>query len=131
MDEISIKLPAKPEFMSVARLTTAGLANRLGFSIDDIEDLKVAVSEAGNYLISQYSDITFLNINYLIESDSRINVYITAPGASVVSERENKESELSLFIIESVTDQLKKEVDQGIITGFSILKSGGGSRKNE
>ena len=77
MDEISIKLPAKPEFMSVARLTTAGLANRLGFSIDDIEDLKVAVSEAGNYLISQYSDITFLNINYLIESDSRINVYIT------------------------------------------------------
>ena len=93
--------------------------------------MKVAVSEAGNYLISQYSDITFLNINYLIESDSRINVYITAPGASVVSERENKESELSLFIIESVTDQLKKEVDQGIITGFSILKSGGGSRKNE
>ena len=33
MDEISIKLPAKPEFMSVARLTTAGLANRLGFQL--------------------------------------------------------------------------------------------------
>lgn len=131
MDEISIKMPAKPEYMSVARLTTAGLANRLGFSIDEIEDLKVAVSEAGNYLINQFSDITILRINYVIEADSRIHAHITAPGASIVSEQENKESELSLFLIESVTDQLIKEVDRGIIKGFSILKTGGGSRKNE
>ena len=40
MDEISIKLPAKPEYMTVARLTTAGLANRLGFSIDRDRRLK-------------------------------------------------------------------------------------------
>jgi serine/threonine-protein kinase RsbW len=131
MDEISIKLPAKPEFMSVARLTTAGLANRLGFSIDEIEDLKVAVSEAGNYLINQFTDITILKINYLIEADGQIHVHITAPGASIVNVPDSKENELSLFIIESVTDQLKKEVDKDIIKGFSILKTGGGSRKNE
>ncbi|HHU48428.1 MAG: histidine kinase [Caldicoprobacterales bacterium] len=132
MDEISINLPAKPEYMSVARLTTAGLANRLGFTIDDIEDLKVAVSEAGNYLINQFSDITVLNIHYRIESDDRIYVQIKVPGAAaVVNENKSKESELSLFIIESVADQVKKEIDRGVIRGFSILKTGGGNLKNE
>lgn len=130
MDEISIKLPAKPEYISVARLTTAAIANRLGFSIDDIEDLKVAVSEAGNYLINQFSDITILQIHYRIENAS-VHVQVIAPNALAISEQESKESELSLFIIESVTDQVEQEMDQGVIRGFSILKTGGGSLKHE
>ena len=90
MDEISIKLPAKPEYMTVARLTTAGLANRLGFSIDEIEDLKVAVSEAGNYLINQFSDISVLEIDFFIEDDNKIRAKIAAPAASMVRDHEDK-----------------------------------------
>jgi len=131
MDEITIKLPAKPEYMTVARLTTAGLANRLGFSIDEIEDLKVAVSEAGNYLINQFSDITVLEINFFIEDNNRIHARIAAPSASIVKKQEIKESELSLFIIESVTDQVEKDEEQGVIRAFSILKTCGGRLKNE
>jgi serine/threonine-protein kinase RsbW len=131
MDEISIKLPAKPEYMTVARLTTAGLANRLGFSIDEIEDLKVAVSEAGNYLINQFSDISVLEIDFFIEDDNKIRAKIAAPAASMVRDHEDKKNELSLFIIESVTDLVEKEEEQGVIKAFSILKTCGGSLKNE
>lgn len=45
-DYIEIRVPAKPQFVSVIRLTVSGLANRIGFDYDEIEDLKIAVSEA-------------------------------------------------------------------------------------
>lgn len=46
MDFVEIKVPAKPEYVGVVRLSTSGIANRMGFAYDDIEDLKVAISEA-------------------------------------------------------------------------------------
>lgn len=45
-DFIEMKLPAKPEYVGVVRLSVSGIANRMGFSYEDIEDVKIAVSEA-------------------------------------------------------------------------------------
>ncbi|MCD5325858.1 MULTISPECIES: anti-sigma B factor RsbW [Pontibacillus] len=45
-DFIEIKIPAKAEYVGVVRLSISGIANRMGFAYDDIEDLKVAISEA-------------------------------------------------------------------------------------
>ena len=45
-DYIEMKIPAKPEYVGVVRLTISGIASRMGFTIDDIEDLKIAISEA-------------------------------------------------------------------------------------
>lgn len=45
-DFIEMTVPAKPEFIGVVRLTSSGIAQRLGFSYDEIEDIKVAISEA-------------------------------------------------------------------------------------
>lgn len=45
-DFIEMKFPAKPEYVGVIRLSTSGIANRMGFTYEDIEDLKISVSEA-------------------------------------------------------------------------------------
>lgn len=45
-DFIEMKIPAKAEYVGVIRLTISGVASRMGYSYDDIEDLKIAVSEA-------------------------------------------------------------------------------------
>lgn len=45
-DYVEMKIPAKSEYVGVVRLTISGIASRMGFSFDDIEDLKIAVSEA-------------------------------------------------------------------------------------
>ncbi|HYK74433.1 MAG TPA: anti-sigma B factor RsbW [Pseudoneobacillus sp.] len=45
-DYIEMKIPAKPEYVGVIRLTLSGIASRIGFSYEELDDLKIAVSEA-------------------------------------------------------------------------------------
>jgi serine/threonine-protein kinase RsbW len=45
-DAVEIRLPADSAYLSVLRTATAGLAARLNFTLDEIEDLRIAVDEA-------------------------------------------------------------------------------------
>jgi serine/threonine-protein kinase RsbW len=51
-DVVVLRLPADGSYLSVLRTATAGLASRLDFTIDDIEDLRIAVDEACAMLLS-------------------------------------------------------------------------------
>lgn len=44
-EQVRLTLPATPHLLRVARLTAAGLASRLGFNLDEVEDVKIAVDE--------------------------------------------------------------------------------------
>lgn len=44
--DVELRLPADSAYVSVLRTTSAGLAARLDFTLDDIEDLRIAVGEA-------------------------------------------------------------------------------------
>lgn len=48
---IEISIPAEMQFTDVVCLTLYGIASKAGFSFEDIEDLKVAVSEACHSLV--------------------------------------------------------------------------------
>ncbi|MBC5809870.1 MAG: ATP-binding protein [Candidatus Eremiobacteraeota bacterium] len=43
---VDLRIPGKPEWVAVARLTIAAIANRLPFTVEEIEDLKLAIAEA-------------------------------------------------------------------------------------
>lgn len=45
-DSVEIRLPADSAYLSILRTATAGLAARLDFTLDEIEDLRIAVDEA-------------------------------------------------------------------------------------
>ncbi len=45
-DTIRLTLPAHSAYLSILRTATAGLAARLGFTLDEIEDMRIAVDEA-------------------------------------------------------------------------------------
>jgi serine/threonine-protein kinase RsbW len=46
MEYIEMKLPAKPDNIGIIRLTLSGIASSMGFTYEEVEDLKIAVSEA-------------------------------------------------------------------------------------
>ncbi len=53
---VQLLLPGKAEFLLVARLATSGVGVRSGLTVDDIEDLKVAVAEACTNVINHAFD---------------------------------------------------------------------------
>lgn len=49
--EVALKIPLLPDMVRIVRLTASGIANMVGFEMDEIEDIKVAVAEVCNRLI--------------------------------------------------------------------------------
>lgn len=49
--EVKLRLPAEPQLVSLARLTMAGLASRLGYDVEAAEDIRSAVAEAVTLLL--------------------------------------------------------------------------------
>src|SRR5699024_12735919 len=52
-DAVTVNMPADSAYLSVLRTATAGLAARLDFTPDEIEDLRIGVGEACAMLRSQ------------------------------------------------------------------------------
>lgn len=48
---VQLSIPADAQFLDIVRLTLYGLAAKMGFSYEEIEDMKVAVSEACNNVV--------------------------------------------------------------------------------
>src|SRR6476659_7913029 len=58
--DVELKVPADSAYVSVLRTTTAGLAARLDFPIDDIEDLRIAVGEASAMVLPEADEASDL-----------------------------------------------------------------------
>ncbi|SDT22598.1 serine/threonine-protein kinase RsbW [Actinopolymorpha singaporensis] len=52
-DVVELGVPARTAYVSVLRTTAAALAARLDFTLDEIEDLRIAVDEASALLLHQ------------------------------------------------------------------------------
>lgn len=121
-ETIKMEIASNPQYVSVVRLTTSGIANKIGFCLEDIEDIKVAVSEACTNAIKHSLDNRF-SVEYTI-FENGLTIQITDSGkgydVEAVSKpnlEEPKESGLGLFIIQSLMDEvdIKSDIDHGTI----------------
>ncbi|WP_138755333.1 anti-sigma B factor RsbW [Paenibacillus sinopodophylli] len=81
---IHLTIPARAEFVDIARLTLFGIANKAGFSYEEIEDMKVAVTEAcTNVVLHAYSNAQpgIIELSFEIE-DKGISIRIKDEGSS-------------------------------------------------
>ena len=62
--EVELRLPADGAYAAVLRTLTAGLAARLDFTLDDIEDLRIAVSEAVAMVLDEADEGTSLDCRF-------------------------------------------------------------------
>ena len=101
--QVRLAVPATPEYLRLARLTAAGLASRLGFTFDDVEDLRIAIDELCFCLIGTRGRPGTITLTYvmlpdglLVEGEGEFDGELpTFPGLS----------ELSSQILQAVTDE--------------------------
>jgi serine/threonine-protein kinase RsbW len=68
-DLVTLRLPAAGAYLSVLRTATAGLAARLDFTLDEIEDLRIAVDEACAMLLATAVPGADLNVEFELTDD--------------------------------------------------------------
>jgi serine/threonine-protein kinase RsbW len=68
-DLVTLRLPAASAYLSVLRTATAGLAARLDFTLDEIEDLRIAVDEACAMLLASAVPGADLNVEFELTTD--------------------------------------------------------------
>jgi serine/threonine-protein kinase RsbW len=77
--DVELRLPADSAYVSVLRTTTAGLAARLDFPIDDIEDLRIAVGEASAMVLPEAQPGTdLLCLFFLAPGELTVKVEVTS-----------------------------------------------------
>ena len=77
-DVVEIRLPADSAYLSVLRTATAGLAARLDFTLDEIEDLRIAVDEACAMLLPHAIEMAQLICRFELGRDT-LDVTVTIP----------------------------------------------------
>ena len=120
MEQVTIKIPADPAYIAVIRLVAAGLATRLRFTIDEIEDLKIAVDELSAYLTGSQGRDGDLQIKFTI-TDDRIEIRgegLLSPGQKVRTEL----TDFSRMILDTVVDSATLEQLDGTPT-FELAKA--------
>lgn len=114
-DEIKIHLPQKADYLGFIRLSVSGLASRMGFDIDTIEDIKVAVSEVCSRIISMHNDASeTYDITFQLFESGLKAVFSTAnaPGRDMF---EGESGDFAKAIICSLMDEFEITADQNCV----------------
>jgi len=123
VDKIGLMLPFKAEYVSIARLTVSGIASRIGFDIDTVEDIKVAVAEVCNRLVSIGSKASqYYEIGFTI-SEQSLKVLFTCEDKSIKCIFDNEDEEFAISIIKALMDDVEFCTDGSYI--LSMTKSVG------
>lgn len=130
-DYIEMKFPSSAEYVGLIRLTLSGVFSRLGATYDQIEDAKIAVSEAvTNAVKHAYSDNESgkILVAFAVFSN-KVEIIVSDNGQSFdyeqikselgpYNEDDNvnylREGGLGLFLIETLMDEIVVRKDPGV-----------------
>ena len=106
---IRLSVPAEPGYLTVVRTAAAAVAGRLGATVDDIEDLRIAVNEACAVLLTHADDRADLSCRFEIGDDGRLGFRVTAASQGDVPEP----GSFAWMVLESLTGQVSVGTDVG------------------
>lgn len=107
METIKLQIPPNTIYLKSIRLMAASLASDIGFDIEEVEDIRVVVSEACNYKMSD-EDIK-------IEFDVDFGfMQIRVSGKDREIEKENLK--IQKIILEQLADKVEVDNDKIILT---------------
>ncbi len=117
-DQVQLVMPADPEFLRLARVTAMGLASRLSFTIDEIDDLRIAIDELVFGLIGSRGRPGVVTMRYAFHGGG---LEVQGTGAFEDGLATPGLTELSELILDSVADEHELTPD-GPAPTFRLLK---------
>ncbi len=114
-DVVLLAVPASGAYLGVLRTATAGLAARLQFTLDEIEDLRIAVDEACAMLLAVASDtpllgdVVELSCRFTVTDDA-LTVETTVPIGSPDERLPGGES-FAWQVLSALADEVSASVD--------------------
>ena len=75
--DAEVRLPAETAYVAVLRMAASGIAARLDFTLDDVDDLKMAVSEACAMVLAGATPGGNLYADFFL-AEGRIEVRVSA-----------------------------------------------------
>ncbi len=134
--KVAVTIPSEAAYVRVVRLALTGIASQLNFSIDEIEDLKLAVSEACNNAIrhagSANGDGQVLIECYSSPGRLRVCVQDHGPGITPKAARKRtkpadpSEGGLGLYLMQTLVDEVHVQGTPGVGTRVELIKYVGG-----
>ncbi|MGW0809597.1 anti-sigma factor [Nonomuraea sp. NPDC002799] len=123
-DVVSIRLPAASAYLSVLRTATAGLAARLDFTLDEIEDLRIAVDEACAMLLSEAVPGTDLTAEFeLTGQEMQVRVEVATVGSSAP-----KRDDFAWMVLTALADDVDAVTDSSDRMAIVLRKRRGAAR---
>lgn len=116
-EAVTLDIPASTEHVQLARLVASGIAGRLDFDLDEIEDLRIAVDELC-VLLLEHGAVESLRLGYEVEGTTTLLVRGAARVNATTGPFEI--SRLTAQILDTVADSHELGVDDG--TAFFTLR---------
>jgi serine/threonine-protein kinase RsbW len=70
--EVRLEVPAAPEYLRMARMMAAGVASRLGFTLEEVEDLRIAIDELCYALVGRAGRPGTIRLRYVMSDGSLV-----------------------------------------------------------
>ncbi len=112
-DRIVLAVPARGEYARTVRLTAAELASRMGMSIDDIDDVRIAVEEAFALASEHAGANGEVTLTFTLHEDAFEAVGSTPSTTCEGPGDEETGSRYARFILESVCDEFELKFEGG------------------
>ena len=110
--DVELRIPADSAFLAVLRTATAGLAARLDFTLDDIEDLRIAVDEACAMVLPQARTGSDLTCAFDL-GDHNLTVSVSA---RCETPRQPSRDGFAWTVLSALTSSVRADVDGDRLT---------------
>lgn len=137
VQRITLSLPATADYVDIVRLNLYGVASKMGFSYEDIEDMKVAVSEAcNNSVLYAYSheggmvEVVFevdqeklaITVKDEGESFTHVNPAVSRAGLHNTHLEDAQVGGLGFYLMQALMDDVSVESEAGKGTKVILVK---------
>jgi serine/threonine-protein kinase RsbW len=109
-DEISLELPADSRFLGTLRGLARSLAAQCDLTVDEVEDVQMAIDEAFVLLIPYASDDESSITAEFALATGQVDIEVSLPSQST---DEPDQSGLSWTVLEALTDKVKVDAGAG------------------